>query len=39
MAAKQKSIYICNECGYESLKWTGQCGGCGEWNTLEEKQV
>ena len=39
MAAKQKNIYVCSECGYESLKWTGQCGGCGEWNSLEEKQV
>lgn len=36
MAGKIKSIYICNECGYESAKWYGCCPGCGEWNTMEE---
>lgn len=36
MAGKTKSIYICNECGYESAKWYGCCPGCGEWNTMEE---
>lgn len=35
MPAKTKSVFICNECGYESAKWTGQCGGCGAWNTME----
>lgn len=36
MASKSKSIYVCSECGYESVKWTGQCAGCGAWNTMEE---
>ncbi|MEA3357666.1 MAG: DNA repair protein RadA [Patescibacteria group bacterium] len=31
-----KSLYICSSCGYESLRWTGKCPNCGEWNTLEE---
>ncbi len=29
-------MYICNNCGNESLKWTGQCSFCKEWNTLQE---
>lgn len=36
MAPKSKTVYVCNECGYESLKWLGQCPECHEWNTLEE---
>lgn len=34
--AKSKSLYVCNECGYETAKWYGCCPGCGEWNTMEE---
>lgn len=37
MAAKNKSVYVCSQCGYESVKWYGQCPGCGEWNTLNEE--
>lgn len=33
---KSKSVYICGECGYRSLKWMGKCPGCGRWNTLTE---
>lgn len=33
-----KKMYICSKCGAESLKWTGKCNTCGEWNTMEEKQ-
>ncbi len=33
---KQKSVYICSECGYQSVKWLGKCPGCGSWNTLQE---
>jgi len=36
---KTKTTYICNECGYKSLKWLGKCPGCGQWNTLEETLV
>ena len=36
MAGKNKSVYICNQCGYESAKWYGCCPGCGEWNSMEE---
>ncbi len=37
MAPKTKSLYICNQCGYESAKWYGCCPGCAEWNTMEEE--
>ena len=39
MASKSKTVYICNQCSYESAKWFGQCPGCGEWNTMEETVV
>lgn len=39
MAGKIKTVYICNQCGYESSKWNGRCPSCGEWNTLEEQEV
>lgn len=35
--AKAKTVYICQECGEEHLKWQGQCSACGEWNTLVEE--
>ena len=35
--AKIKSMYVCSECGYESVKWYGKCPGCGEWNTFAEE--
>jgi DNA repair protein RadA/Sms len=34
--AKEKSIYVCTECGATSAKWLGQCPGCEAWNTLVE---
>ncbi len=33
---KTKTVYKCNECGYESLKWMGRCSECGAWNSFEE---
>ena len=32
----KSALYFCAECGAESLKWQGQCGACGAWNTLRE---
>lgn len=34
---KQKTVYICRECGFESLKWVGKCSGCGHWDTMDEQ--
>lgn len=36
MAKKQKTVYVCQSCGYESPKWMGQCV-CGSWNTMVEE--
>ncbi|GEB77076.1 DNA repair protein RadA [Sporolactobacillus inulinus] len=37
--AKNKTVYICQECGYESPKWMGRCPGCQQWNTLVEEAI
>lgn len=37
--AKAKSVFFCQNCGYESSKWMGQCPGCHEWNTFAEELV
>ena len=34
---KEKSVFFCQECGYESAKWLGKCPGCGQWNTMNEE--
>jgi len=36
---KTKTIYICQNCGTQHVKWQGKCSGCGEWNTLVEEFV
>ncbi len=39
MAKKPKTIFVCQECGYESPTWMGQCI-CGAWNSfVEEKEI
>ena len=37
--AKNKTIFVCNECGYESAKWLGKCPACNSWNTFFEQKV
>ncbi len=39
MAKKQSTGFFCQECGYESAKWLGQCPGCKQWNTFVEEPV
>jgi DNA repair protein RadA/Sms len=34
--AKQKTAFVCNECGSDYAKWQGQCSDCGVWNSLAE---
>ncbi|MDG4551806.1 MAG: DNA repair protein RadA [Candidatus Contendobacter sp.] len=36
MASKARAVYVCAECGAQASKWSGQCGDCGAWNTLQE---
>ena len=37
--AKVKASFFCQNCGYESVKWVGQCPSCGQWNTFVEELV
>ncbi|MDE5739581.1 MAG: AAA family ATPase, partial [Bacteroidaceae bacterium] len=37
--AKDKIMYVCSACGYDSPKWIGKCPACGEWNTFSEYRV
>lgn len=39
MAKGKKTVFFCQECGYESPKWMGQCPGCKKWNTFVEETV
>ena len=36
---KNATVFFCNECGYESSKWMGQCPACKTWNTFVEEPV
>lgn len=37
--AKEKTLYVCSNCGQESPKWVGKCPACGQWNTYKEQVV
>ena len=37
--AKAKTIFVCNNCGYETAKWLGKCPACNEWNSLVEEKI
>ena len=37
--AKAKTIFLCNNCGYESAKWLGKCPACNEWNSFVEEKI
>ena len=37
--SKTKTAFFCQHCGHETVKWTGQCPSCGEWNSLVEELV
>mgnify|MGYP000012616140 FL=1 len=37
--AKEKTVYVCSNCGQESPKWVGKCPSCGAWNTYVEEIV
>lgn len=36
---KDKITFVCQGCGYSSLKWMGKCPNCGEWNSFVEERV
>ena len=39
MAKGKTSVYFCQNCGFESSKWMGQCPGCKEWNSFVEEVI
>ena len=39
MAKSRTTQFFCQNCGYESAKWMGQCPACNEWNTFVEEPV
>lgn len=34
---KNKSVFVCGNCGFETVKWCGRCPDCGAWNTFAEE--
>lgn len=39
MAKGKNNVFFCQECGYESSKWVGQCPACKAWNTMVEEVI
>ena len=37
--AKSKTVFRCQQCGFESPKWNGKCPSCGAWNSLVEETI
>lgn len=37
--AKDKTAYVCSNCGYDSPKWLGKCPSCGQWNSFQEVMI
>ena len=37
--AKERTIYVCSDCGSETPNWAGKCPACGSWNTLKELKL
>ena len=37
--AKNKTVFVCSECGNESTKWLGKCPACNSWNTFYEQKI
>ncbi len=36
---KEKSVFSCQSCGYQTPKWMGRCTECGQWHTLVEERL
>ena len=36
---KDKTVFVCSNCGFDSPKWSGRCPSCGQWNTFIEQTV
>lgn len=36
---KVKTKYVCQNCGFASLKWSGKCPECGTWSSMTEEII
>ena len=36
---KDRTVFVCSECGFDAPKWSGKCPSCGRWNTMKEMTV
>ncbi len=36
---KDKTVFACQQCGYQSVKWLGRCPDCGQWESLAEEKI
>jgi DNA repair protein RadA/Sms len=39
MTGKERTIYLCQSCGYQSAKWLGRCPECGQWSSFVEERT
>ena len=39
MPKRERSVYCCSECGFETANWSGKCPSCGAWNSLREIKI
>jgi DNA repair protein RadA/Sms len=37
MTKKEKTSFVCQNCGYEAIKWMGRCPDCGQWSSMVEE--
>ena len=37
MAKAQRNVFVCQNCGATSSRWSGKCASCNEWNTITEE--
>lgn len=38
-ASKADLAFVCSSCGHDTVKWSGRCPSCGEWNTMKQMKV